>query len=91
MTITVRIDRIVLDGIAVGPVHVAGLRAAITAELTELLARSVPPRHSARRRAVAGGVIADVLGPDALGRHIARAVVAAVCGSAGRPGLEERG
>ena len=49
MTITLRIDHIVLDGVPVGPQDIAGLREAVVAELTDLLTRTEPPRRSVHR------------------------------------------
>jgi hypothetical protein len=90
MTITLSIDRIVLNGVPVEARHLADLRAAIAAELTTLLGQSAPPRRAARQRTVEGAAIVSAAQPATLGRRIAGSVAAAVRAPAGRGDIGQR-
>jgi hypothetical protein len=79
MTITLRIDRIVLDGVPLEPRDVARLRDAVLAELTDLLADSQPTRRSVHRAHVAGAPVICPPGRITLGHNIARSIHGAVC------------
>ncbi len=77
MSVTVRIDRLVLDGLDLAPGHPQRLRTSLESELARLLAL---PKASG----MAGGATPHLrthdvpmrrdVSPEAIGRHVARAV-----------------
>jgi hypothetical protein len=79
MTITLRIDRIVLDGVPLSPRDITGLRDALRAELADLLAGSRPARRSVHQAHVAGTPVICPPERIALGHKIARSIHGAVC------------
>jgi hypothetical protein len=74
----VRIDRLVLDGLALGPGDAGRVRRAVEAELGRLLAEGGVSPALASGPALpavdAGGFVVDRRGPSTLGRQIARAL-----------------
>jgi hypothetical protein len=76
--VAVRIERLVLDGISLGPGDAGRIRASVEAELGRLLADGeISPAFASGAAVpeVGGGAIElDQGGPGALGRRIARAV-----------------
>ncbi|WAZ20011.1 hypothetical protein STRCI_001101 [Streptomyces cinnabarinus] len=73
MRIELHIGRVVLEGVS--PRDAARVRAALTAELGELLTRApITPAASHRVRRAAAAPLSPVSDPAALGRGIAQAV-----------------
>lgn len=83
MRIELRIDRIVVHGIALDGAGAATLRDAVTQELTRALADSGPWRHR-RLRVLATEPVRLVAPcrPDVAGRAIARSVHGGISGAA---------
>jgi hypothetical protein len=81
MTVHVRIDSIVVDGVRLEPRNAAALRQTICAELTRLIAATPPKawRHSRRAERFRGGTL-RVTTPERLAIATARAIHAALTG-----------
>lgn len=74
MTITLRIDRIVLDGVPLQARDVAGLRDALQVELATLLSGAREPRRSVFRSQALGEAVTCQSRPADLARDVARSI-----------------
>lgn len=79
MNVTVQIERLILDGIAVAPYQIAALHAVVEAELTRVLGDSTLAAQLSSGGAVATLRAAPIqlaadIAPDQLGTQIAQAV-----------------
>lgn len=85
--LTLRIDRLILDGLHLQPGEEHRLRAAVEVELAHLLAEGGLPAVWHTGGAVpalaASGQVSSSSGPAGLGRHIAQSVYASLGGGQG--------
>lgn len=83
MRIELRIDRIVLHGVALDGAGAAALREAVANELTKILGDSGPWRQRRLRELAAEPVrLAAPLRPEVAGRAVARSLHAGISGAA---------
>lgn len=83
---TLRIDRLVLDAPALGPLQAAQLRSALERELAALLqGQPLSPASHSQDRLRAPALSATSASPAGLGRAIARSLHAGLAGPGARP------